>query len=335
MSFDPALNRSPHWVHPAHRRTVRRLPPLNAIRTFEAAARHGSFLKAAAELHVTPGAVSRLVKSLEEYLDVELFNRSHRSIRLTEEGRLYSGAVTQALRQLELATEHLVLNNSQNVVRICCHPTFAVHWLIPRYADFQAAHPDCQLDLRTTLTPESEDVDAYDFVVRIAHESGETQVDRIASVRLVDVVTFPVCAPSLVAQHGPFECAEDLRGHQMIHAALRPNDWNRWLESAGFAVIDRPRGPVFETLALAYNAAISGAGIAIGVHAFVENDLRAGRLVRLYTHTRQSASGFNLTYSSVRARRFAKMRRFLEWARAQRDMSTDCLADDIFDGERS
>ncbi len=324
----------PSSQHSTHRRTLRKLPPLNAIRTFEAAARHGSFLKAAAELHVTPGAVSRLVKSLEEYLDVELFSRSHRSIRLTEEGRLYSGAVTQALRQLAIATEQLVLNNSQNVLRICCHPTFAVHWLIPRYADFQAAHPDCQLDLRTTLTPESEDVDAYDFVVRIAHESGETEVDRISSVRLVDVVTFPVCAPSLAAQHGPFERPEDLRGHQLIHAALRPNDWNRWLEFAGFAVIDRPRGPVFETLALAYNAAISGAGIAIGIHAFVDSDLRAGRLVRLYSHARRSASGFNLTYSSVRARRFAKMRRFLEWARAQRDMSPGCIADDALDTGR-
>lgn len=296
----------------------RRLPPLNAIRTFEAAARHGSFLKAAAELHVTPGAVSRLVKSLEEYLDVELFSRSHRTIRLTEEGRLYAGAVTQALGQLATATERLVLNNNQNVLRVCCHPTFAVHWLIPRWATFQTLHPDCQIDLRTTLSPESEDVDAYDFVVRIALESGETETDRIASLRVLDVETFPICSPALVDAHGPFERPEDLRGHQLIHAALRPNDWSRWLESAGFDVIDRPRGPVFESLALAYNAALAGAGIAIGIRAFVASDLAAGRLVRLYDHARRSTSGFNLFYSAVRARKFPKIRRFREWVLAER-----------------
>lgn len=306
----------------------RRLPPLNAIRTFEAAARHGSFLKAAAELHVTPGAVSRLAKSLEEYLDVELFSRSHRAIRLTEEGRLYAGAVTQALGQLATATERLVLNNSQNVLRVCCHPTFAVHWLIPRWATFQAQHPDCQIDLRTTLSPESEDVDAYDFVVRIALDSGETETDRIASLRVLDVETFPICSPGLIAAHGPFERPEDLRGHQLIHAALRPNDWSRWLESAGFDVIDRPRGPVFENLALAYNAALGGAGVAIGIRAFVASDLEAGRLVRLYDHVRRSMSGFNLFYSAVRARKFAKIRRFREWVLAEREKDSEgCTID--------
>ncbi len=323
--FCSKLNEATPVIDPLRRRSAQRLPPLNAIRTFEAAARHGSFLKAATELHVTPGAVSRLVKSLEEYLDIELFSRSHRAIRLTEEGRSYASAITDALGQLSVATERLVLNNSQNVLRVCCHPTFAVHWLIPRWAAFQARHPDCQIDLRTTLAPESEDVDAYDFVVCIAYESGETQTDRIASLRVLDVETFPVCSPALIAKYGPIEQPADLLKHQFIHAALRPNDWSRWLASAGFDSIDRLRGPVFESLALAYNAAMSGAGIAIGMRAFVASDLAAGRLVKLFDHVRRSTSGFNLIYSVPRARRFAKIRTFREWVLAERrkDMTVD------------
>ena len=297
----------------------RRLPPMNAVRTFEAAARHGSFLHAATELHVTPGAVSRLVKSLEEYLNVELFNRSHRSIRLTEDGASYAAAVTEALSKLGTATERLILNNSQNVLRICCHPTMAAHWLIPRWAAFQSHHPDIQIDLRTSLAPESQDADAFDFVVRVARERDTTESSGLVSVRLLEVETFPVCSPEYLALNGPFERPEQLRGHQLIHASLRPNDWSRWLQSAGFKGLERTRGPVFESLMMAYNAAMSGAGIAIGIRAFVQSDLDAGRLVKLYQHVRRSESGFNLCYYATRARQLAKIRRFLDWTMAERD----------------
>ena len=297
----------------------RRLPPMNAVRTFEAAARHGSFLHAATELHVTPGAVSRLVKVLEEFLNVELFSRSHRSIRLTEDGAAYAAAVSKALTGLSAATERLMVNSNQNVLRICCHPTFAVHWLVPRWAAFQAHHPDIQIDLRTSLAPEAQDIEAFDFVVRVAHDRDSTDSSGVVSLRLLDVETFPVCAPGYVEAHGPFDDPEKLRGHQLIHASLRPNDWSRWLQSAGFHSIDRPRGPVFESVALAYNAAMSGAGIAIGIHALIEGDLRAGRLVRLYDHVRRSQSGFNLSFHASRARQVEKIRRFRDWIVAQRD----------------
>lgn len=300
----------------SHHLAGRRLPPLNAVRTFEAAARHGSFLKAASELHVTPGAVSRLVKSLEDYLGVELFSRSHRALQLTREGCAFAGAATQALGQLANATEQLFLCNNRNVLRVCCHLTFAVHWLIPRWATFQSQYPEYQLDLHTDVSPESADVDAFDFVVRLASEPvGESH--RVTDVRILDFDTFPVCSPALMARQGQFTRLEDLHGHQLIQSARRPGDWNRWLESAGFDGIDMPRVTTFESLTHAYSAAVSGSGIAIGIRAFVEGDLSSGRLVRLFNHVYRDTRGLNLMYNPAQARKSPKMRHFLEWVLAQ------------------
>ncbi|WP_223479208.1 transcriptional regulator GcvA [Oricola indica] len=306
----------------------RRLPPLNAIRTFEAAARHGSFLKAASELHVTPGAVSRLVKSLEEHLDVELFTRSHRTVKLTEDGETYAASITQALDTISLATDRLVLGNQANVLSVCCHPTVAVHWLLPRWANFHSTHPDIQIDLKTTLMPESVTMDAFDVVIRIDRNSEPEEEQGYVSERLLDVESFPVCAPR-TTEKAALDTPEDLKNHVLIHAALRPHDWSRWLESAGVENVASDRGPTFESLTLAYNAAISGAGIAIAIRTFVANDLATGRLIKPFDHVRKSTSGFNMVYSAERLQKFNKIKAFRAWLLEERARE---IADELAPG---
>jgi DNA-binding transcriptional LysR family regulator len=297
---------------------VRRLPPLNALRTFESAARNGSFLKAATELNVTPGAVSRLVKSLEDALDIQLFSRSRRTVILTEEGRDYAAAIGHGLEIFASATERLVARSRENALYVTCYPTFAAHWLIPRWAAFQAEFPDYQIDLRTSLAPDIADTDTRDFVICIGHGAERSDSEGVISERVLDVETFPVCSPDFLARYGPITTPAQLRGLPLINAALRPNDWDRWLVSAGAAPLGGMQGPCFESIALAYNAAVSGAGIAIGIRTFVAADLEAGRLVRLFTHMRRCQSGFNMFYSAARADKFAKIRDFRDWVIEER-----------------
>lgn len=299
--------------------SVRRVPPLNALRSFESAARHRSFLKAAAELNVTPGAVSRLVKSLEEYLNVELFLRSHRGVALTDEGRDYADAVGDALEKVSRATERLLHNYQDSTLRICCYPTFAVHWLVPRWGQFQAAFPDAMLDMKTSLTPELEDPAAYDLIVRIGRTRASRDVDGVVNERVLDVDSIAICSPDFLARHPQARSLEHLPALPLIHAALRPNDWDRWLESAGSDVRVGQRGMTFESLTLTYNAALSGVGVAIGARAFVAADLAAGRLVQPVAHQRPSESGFNMYYSAARAAKRPRLRQVIEWIRSERE----------------
>jgi LysR family transcriptional regulator, glycine cleavage system transcriptional activator len=300
--------------------SFRRLPPLNALRSFESAARHESFLKASAELHVTPGAVSRLVKSLEDYLKVDLFLRSHRGVALTDEGREYASAIGKSLEMMANATDRLLQNFREPTLSICCYPTFAVHWLIPRWGEFQAAFPEALIDLRTTLSPELEDPNAYDLIVRIGRTHEPQEVHGIVNERVLDVDSFPVCSPEFLARNPSAAVAEELSHLPLIHAALRPEDWDRWLASAGSTERVGQRGMMFESLTLAYNAALSGVGVAIGVRAFVAADLAAGRLVQPVSHVRRSESGFNMYYSAARAAKLPRLRSALDWIRHQREL---------------
>lgn len=291
---------------------IRRLPPLNAIRSFEAAAHHGSFLRAAEELNVTPGAVSRMVKALEEHLDIALFDRQHRAIALTEDGRRYADSLSQALDLVGQATDRLMLSNNANVLSVCCHPTFAVHWLLPRWARFHQMHPDIQIELKTTLHPEAASSNSYDFIVRVDRNIEPRSEQGLVSERVVNVDSFPVCSPDLVRRI-PLDKPEDLRNHVLLHGALRPNDWQRWLEAAGIDNVPCSGGHTFESLTLAYNAAISGAGVAIGVETFVAQDLATGRLIRPFDFVRRSVSGFNMIYDTERHRKYYKVRVFRDW----------------------
>ena len=297
--------------------TVRtqRMPPLNALRSFESAARHESFLKAAAELHVTPGAVSRLVKSLESHLGVELFIRSHRGVTITPEGKAFAQDIVEAFHKISNATDRIQQNLNDRGLSICCHPTFAAHWLTPRWVEFQAALPSTQINVKTTLAPELESTDNYDFVVKLGPDPAnqKEQESGVAAERVLDVETFPICSPEFLRRHGGELELDDIERYPLIHAQLRPQDWNRWLQSVGRPALRQPPALIFESLTLAYNAAMSGAGIAIGIHAFLANDIVSQRLVTPFPHVRKSHMGFNIYFNALRASRTPRIEQVRRW----------------------
>lgn len=296
------------------------MPPLNALKSFESAARHESFLKAAAELHVTPGAVSRLVKSLESHLGVELFIRSHRGVTITPEGRAFAQEVAEAFSRICHAADRVQQNVHDRGLSICCHPTFAVHWLIPRWVQFQAALPSAQINLKTTLAPELENTDDYDFVVKLGPDPDQQPSCEagVVAERVLDVETFPICSPTFLRQHGGALSLDDIERYPLLYAQLRPQDWDRWLASAGRPAVSQPPALMFESLTLAYNAAVSGAGLAIGIRAFITDDIAAQRLVAPFSHVRKSHMGFNIYFDARRAARSPRIGQIRRWMMQER-----------------
>jgi len=283
-----------------------RLPSLNALRAFDAAARRLNFARAAADLAVTPGAVSRQIQSLEATLGVRLFVRGNRNVELTARGRTYARQVHDAFDRLALATEQVRGRVANGPLAICAYPTFAMRWLMPRWRRFHDRHPEIDLQLTTSLGPVDIARDGFDAAVRI----GSGRWPGHGAVWLAPVEVFPVCSPALAAR---IREPADLHDHVLIHNDPRPDDWPRWLDAAGAVGVDGARGPRFETMSLAFAAAIEGVGVAMGVGCLVAEDLALGRLVRPLAFTHRSKREFHLVFPQSRASdpRLAAFRAFL------------------------
>ncbi|MDC8016165.1 transcriptional regulator GcvA [Tahibacter soli] len=267
--------------------------PLNALRAFEAVARHLSFQAAAGQLFVTPAAVSHQVKHLEAYLGVKLFHRGHRSIALTVEGEALAASLSELFGQLDLALDRATAPAAANL-RVSTVESFAAKWLAPRLHRF---HRDCP-DLKTRIETGNEPADFGRGGVDVAVRYGRGGYAGVTAERLMEAPVFPVCAPSL-ATGGPRPLVQpdDLRHHTLLHdesAAGRPGvpDWPAWLAAAGAADVDATRGPVFASIYLAQEAAVAGHGVALGVAPLVEEDLRHGRLVRPFDRAVANAYAF-------------------------------------------
>jgi LysR family glycine cleavage system transcriptional activator len=271
---------------------VRRLPSLNGVKAFEAAARRGSFAAAAEELHVTPAAVSRLVRLLEERLGVDLFARHANRLTLTPAGEAYRAGLTPLLDGLARLTEQVVAMGRRNVVTVGVGPTFAIRWLIPRLADLQRREPELDVRLTTggAMVPFDED---WTCGIRL----GDGHWSGFESVKLFDADLTPVCAPALARSlDGPAA----LRREALLRVAHAPEDWPRWLAAAGIAGL-RPRGPVFEVYGQALQAAIDGLGVAMGIRPYIDDDLAAGRLVAPFALTVPKGMGWYLVHRPARA----------------------------------
>lgn len=290
---------------------ARRLPPLNALRTFEAAARHVSFIHAAEELAVTPGAVSRQVKALEQWLGAPLFRRAHKQVSLTPLGRSYLEAVGEPLEALALATDRASRREATRPLAIYCYPTFALRWLVPRWGRFYDAHPEIDVQLTTSLQPVDFGRDDYDAAIRVGDRLDAQP--GLAAIKLVDVELIPVCSPEVGES---LKRRSDLSDVTLLHNAPRPRDWERWLELAGIAGIDPNAGPRFDSLNLSIQAAIGGVGVGIAIRALVEEELVSGRLVQPFGPSRLSSRPFYLTYPSHRARD-KRLAAFAEWLNAE------------------
>jgi len=253
---------------------ARRLPSLNALKAFEAAARSESFTRAAQELHVTQGAVSHQVKALEATLGIKLFSRERQRLVMTEAGRDYLAVVRDALDRIAAGTERLMQRQSAGVLTVSISPDFAAKWLVYRLGRFAESHPE--IDLRVSAAADHVDFAREDVDVAVRHGDGKwpgLDVVRLCSERL-----FPVCSPKLVAGRNRIAAASDL----LKFPLLRLGDWKtwtRWFAAAG--VVDPvAHGPVLNRASMLIDAAVDGQGIALARTALAAWDLINGRLVR-------------------------------------------------------
>jgi LysR family glycine cleavage system transcriptional activator len=254
---------------------ARRLPSLNALRAFEAAARHESFTRAAGELNVTQGAVSHQVKALEDELGLRLFRRERQRLVITEAGKTYLETIRDAFDRIAHGTERLLQRQKSGVLTVSTSPNFAAKWLVHRLGRFAEANPG--VDLRIGATAQHVDFARDEVDVAIRH--GDGNWPGLHVTRLCEEELFPVCSPALLKERGGLRSPADLARHTLLHID-EPHDWAKWLEAAGVRGIDPKRGPVFSQRSMAIDAAIDGQGIALARTALCAWDLLTGRLVR-------------------------------------------------------
>jgi LysR family transcriptional regulator, glycine cleavage system transcriptional activator len=251
-----------------------RLPPLNSLPSFEAAARHLSFSRAADELRVTHGAVSRAVRNLEDHLGVKLMIRASRSVRLTPIGVSFAAEIRDVLEHLVAATS-AATGQFSGMVSVSTIDSFAARWLMPRLSRFRRAHRD--IDVRVAMSERLADFvsDGIDIAIRC----GGGQYPGLSAELLMTEDHFPVCSPKLLGGRHPLRMPTDLGRHTLLHDVFTV-DWAIWLRSAGINDVDPHRGPTFLSSDHAIQAAIRGEGVVLGRSTLVADDLAAGRLVR-------------------------------------------------------
>ena len=287
------------------------LPPLIALRAFEATARHLSATRAAEELHVTLGAISHQLRLLEEHLGTALFVRGHRQLSLTVKGAQYFEAITGPFSALRLATRSMVQPESKSLLKVRAHTTFALRWLIPRLSDFYAGHQHVELVLSVSNDPVDFKRDDLDFAIRL----GNGQWAGATGERLLQNIVSPVCSPAYLQEHPLTGGAAGLKQHVLLQSTRpeRRDEWPSWLKAQGIDSFDGYSHMYFESSALSYQAAVEGHGIAMGQLALVQRDLDEGRLVRLFDETLNTGdSAYYLIYPEDR-RMSARMKEFRAW----------------------
>ena len=261
-----------------------RLPPLNALRAFEAAARHLSFARAAQELHVTPSAISHQIKTLEEHLGLPLFRRLNKMLLLTDEGQALLPGLRAGFEQLADAVASARRCNLRRVLTVSAAPSFAGKWLVPRLDRFRQAQPD--IDVRVDASIQLVDFARADVDVGIRYGTGRYPGLHVECLMADEVL--PVCSPQLLQGAHALREPEDLRGQTLLHiddVTITSGwpDWAMWFSSAGVKNVDTHRGPRFGQANLAIQAAQEGHGVVLVSCVLVADDLAAGRLVRLFS----------------------------------------------------
>ncbi|MGN8545646.1 transcriptional regulator GcvA [Bradyrhizobium sp. 13971] len=276
-----------------------RLPSLNGLRAFEAAARHMSFTLAASELNVTQTAISHQIRRLEEELGVRLFVRQNRSLSLTPEATEYLPGVRAAFNDLRLATDRLLRRDDDHVLTVSTLASLAAKWLLPRLSAFQEAHSG--IDVRITTSTSLVDFQRDKVDAAIRYGRGQWAGLR-ADWSMADEL-FPVCSPSLLQGTKPLKCPEDLRDHTLLHTSnANSDDWRLWLTAAGLPTdISKQPGVTFDLLFVTIQAAIDGIGIAMGRTSYVQDDIAKGRLVVPFKIALPADAGFYLVSPQGRA----------------------------------
>ena len=296
-----------------------RLPPLNALRAFEAAARRLSFTKAADELNVTPGAISQHIRQLEDYAGTPLFKRTGRSVLLTDAAQAALPLVREAFDQIAEAGRIMQAPARKGRVMVSSAPSFAAKWLAPRLERFHTAHPGIEawVSADSGLT-DFTTADA-DFAIRY----GGGDYDGLRAEKMLDETVLPVCSPSLLEGPEALRRPEDLVHHTLIHdgsAEVDPScpDWTTWLQARGVAdKVDGTRGPRFNQSALAIEAAATGRGVVLAKRAIAAADLASGRLVAPFADGSISVDyGYWLVWPKGR-HLTEDVRAFIKWVKAE------------------
>lgn len=247
---------------------TKRLPPLNPLRAFEAAARHLSFTKAAQELNVTQGAVSRHIRALEERLGFQLFVRTPQGLALDHSCEVYAKTIGQAFADIARATDQLRSTQSHSVLTLRGYTTFLVRWLLPRLPDFQQRHPEIEVRLVAAANSVRFDRDAVDAGIRYGEGNWRTwQSDLLFNDELV-----PVCSRRYLETHGAGSQEALISKGTLLHHNLRPNDWPEWLEAARLSGVKPKEDKYFEDLGIIYETARAGMGMAIMQKSYIGGD---------------------------------------------------------------
>jgi len=271
--------------------------PLNSLRAFEASARHQSFVKAAEELFVTPGAVSQQVKKLEEYLGVVLFKRMTRSVMLTDEGKILSEALGDVFFRLDKVMQDIKVSEHSRGIDLTVAPIFAIKWLVPRLSDFQTRHKKLDLRIVSAVNVIDFKQDGFDAAIRFSNG----QHPGCKSVKLFDEFLTPLCSPIYLQQHGPITQPEDLLDCVLLHddsvlLNQKPVTWTEWFDEAGVVNADTNRGPRFGQPDHALQAAINGLGVALGWQNMAQEDSQKGWLVAPLDLSIKMEPAFYLVY---------------------------------------
>jgi LysR family transcriptional regulator, glycine cleavage system transcriptional activator len=287
-----------------------RLPSLNGLRAFEAAARHLSFTQAASELNVTQTAISHQIKRLEHELGVRLFIRQNRALTLTAEASEYLPGVRAAFNDLRLATDRLLRREDDHVLTVSTLASLAAKWLLPRLSAFQEAHPGIDVRITTSATLVDFQRDNVDAAIRY----GRGQWQGLRADWLMADEVFPVCSPALLKGGRPLRCPEDLRDHVLLHTSnANSDDWRLWLTAAGLpADLSRQPGITFDLIFMTIQAAIDGIGVAMGRTSYVQDDITKGRLVVPFKIALPADAGFYLVSPQGR-RDTPKLAAFRKW----------------------
>lgn len=290
---------------------ARKLPPLNSLRAFEAAARHLSFTRAANELFVTQAAISHQVKGLEDYLGYDLFTRSPRNLTLTASGAALMPVLADAFDDIANALVSLKQQTAGSMLNVRLAPSFAAKWLSPRLKEFRELYPEIGLCLFHAHKPvdfEREDID-------LAVTYGKGDWVGVECTPIIKLDFFPVASPAWLAKNTTLVKPEQLLEVSLLHDAS-PNDWNEWLRQAGVKGVNIKRGTTMDDTNVLIQAAIDGQGVALGSTPFVEDHLATGRLVVLFDQVLITDHAYHVVCPKSHLQR-ADVRAFKEWLLAQ------------------
>lgn len=292
-----------------HGVVVARLPPLNALRSFEAAARNNSFSRAADELHVTQSAVSHQIRQLEEWFGLALFDRQGRQTLPTPEGAELARSLAEAFGTIGAACQRIAKSDGKSTLTIAAIPSIATIWLIPRLPTFHKLHPEINVRLMHAIYDQPVDFEDVDLAITY----GDWNDAPPHAVKFLEGVSVPVCSAPYLEQVGPFKQPSDLLRCTLLHDLDR-RPWLRWFKAAGLKLENQQPGPLFEGFNMLHSAMLSGQGVGLAPTAILADDLNSGRLIKLFnTEVLHEKAYYISEPSNPRISRAAEVATFRQW----------------------